>query len=137
MTMTGMMLAEPDPIHTSGAGGLADLAKQGILGTICVLLIVALVWVTRNWKGAMEARIADAKGYADALKGTNEGSADLTIETNRMMDALKAAFGELKTEVSNRKEQLQFVLASVEGLKTEQGKFIAVAQAKLEGGRSR
>lgn len=125
----------PDPIQTAGAGGLGDLAKQGILGTICVLLIVALIWVTRNWKGAMEARIADAKGFADALKSVNEAGTKLTVETNRTNDALKTSFNDLKTEVGNRKEQFQALIAEVTSLKTEQVKFIAAANERV--GRSR
>ena len=126
-------LASQVQAAVEGAEGVSDLAKQGILGAFCALLISALIYVTRNWKGAMEARITDAQGYSTALKGVNDASMSVTVETNRTNDALKSAFNDLRVEVGNRKEQLQTIVTNVAEMRTEQVKFLAASDARDRG----
>jgi hypothetical protein len=101
-------------------GGASELLKQGVLGIVSALLIAALVWVTKNWKKAMEDRIEDAKGFGNALKEVNNANTNLIVETNKSSDAAKASIEGLKAESINvrseltklRDEQVKLIVAT-------------------------
>lgn len=59
------------------------LLTQGILGVVCLLLILALVWVSKNLLQSKDDRIADQKKYAEALHGINDAVKELTIEMHK------------------------------------------------------
>jgi hypothetical protein len=108
----------------SGGGavdGISELAKQGVLGLVASLLILALIWVTKNWKTSMEDRLADAKGYGADLKAINDAATNLVVETNRSSDALRTTCVELKADVTGTKEELG-------KLRERQAEFIAAAK---------
>lgn len=113
---------------TGTVDGLTDLAKQGILGLVAFLAISALLWVTKNWKKSMEDRIEDAKGYGEDLKQTNDATTNLVVETNRTSDAMKVALSELKSEVDNRRADLDGVKTEVTRLREKQSEFIAATR---------
>jgi hypothetical protein len=104
--------------------GLAELLKFGILGIFCVLLIVAVVWVVKAWKAAMEERVADAKSYANGLKEVNDAGNKVSTEVRttvseleRSHDALKTAnsteHGGLTTAVNNLREKQAELITEV------------------------
>jgi len=64
-------------------GAYEYLLTQGVLGVLCVLLIVGLVWAMKNLLQAKDDRVSDQKKYAEALYGINEAVKDLTIEMNK------------------------------------------------------
>jgi hypothetical protein len=117
----------------AAAAGLSELLKFGVLGIFSVLLIIGLVWVVKAWKASMEARIADAKAYANGLKEVNDAGASLTVETNKQQTQTQVALDALAKDSkdykdSNSKEHSDLTTA-VNGLREKQIEFIAEAKA--------
>ena len=107
--------------------GLGRLTwEYGVLGIICVLLIVALVWVVKRWQAAMQDKVDMAKGFASDLKESNDAQTNLIIETNRHNEALRI-------EVAGRKDNLVDLEKAVDELKTKQIEFIAAAAGRNNG----
>lgn len=97
------------PGKQAAEDALSTIAGQGILGSICVLLIVGLVLSVRALLKSKDDRFTDQKTMADALHKLNEGARDLAIEMNssttnlvnenvRSNDSTKAAVGNLEKE---------------------------------------
>lgn len=59
---------------------LSNIAGQGILGSFCVLFIIAVVWGIRGWLKEKDGRLADQKAMSGELKENNESLKNLTIE---------------------------------------------------------
>ena len=121
-----MVLAFLDPAIPAVAPGqkqaedaLSNIAGQGILGSLCVLLIVALFFAIRGWLKSKDERLEDQKEMAKALKDMNEASSRLAIESNRSGDGVKTVLeglvksnSELEDKVEDlEKQQVQLVAA--------------------------
>jgi len=126
---------------------LSSLAKYGPLGIFCVLLIVALVWTVKAWKAAMEARTADAKGYAEELKthlqsvkDVGDAGAELAIQSNQAQGNTQATIEKLTDKCDDLKSYAQElaqantgehreVRESVDKLREKQVELVAAAKA--------
>jgi hypothetical protein len=68
--------------------GLAEFMQQGILGVMCVLLMVALFFTVKALLKSKDDRITDQKQEAEALQKINEATRDLVIEMNKAATSL-------------------------------------------------
>jgi hypothetical protein len=88
-------LTDPTPAIAPGQkqaqDALTNIAGQGILGSLCVLLIVALFFAIKGWLKSKDERVDDQKEMSKALKDLNEAASKLAIETNRSGDGTKMA----------------------------------------------
>lgn len=89
------MLSDPTPVIAPGQkqaqDALTNIAGQGILGSLCVLLIVALFFAIKGWLKSKDERLDDQKEMSKALKDMNEAASKLAIETNRSGDGVRTA----------------------------------------------
>lgn len=76
-----LFLAAPGPAEASKA--VDTILGQGVLGAICVLLIIAVVFLARALMKSNKDRITDLTTYANKIKEGNEAMYDLVIETNK------------------------------------------------------
>jgi signal transduction histidine kinase len=67
---------------------LDNLAGQGILGSLCVLLIVALFFTLKALLKAKDDRFADQKLMTETLEKHNEAAKALAVEMNKAASAL-------------------------------------------------
>lgn len=130
-----MMLLLAAEAGSDPSFGIAEIAKQGILGAVAAMAIGALIWMTKNWKAALEERIADAKAYATALRDQNNASTALVVETNRSNDTLKGAFNELKVAEDSEKEKLAELTRAVDGLKEKQSELLPEVRQAIKTGK--
>jgi hypothetical protein len=96
------MLLYDVPGQTQVGHALDNLAGQGILGSLCILLMVALFLTLKALLKAKDDRHGDQKVMAETLQKLNEAfnvlvmevnksSANLVLEASRSQDAMKAA----------------------------------------------
>lgn len=71
------------PGQKQAEGALDTLAGQGILGSLCVLLIVALFFTVKSLLKAKDDRLCDQKQMVEALQKHNEAAKELAIEMNK------------------------------------------------------
>jgi len=108
------------PGQKQAEDALSTIAGQGILGSLCVLLIVALFYSIKGWLKSKDERLDDQKEMTKALKDVNEAAARLAIESNRSIDGVKTALDgfvrkheDLEDKVTDlEKQQVQFVAAA-------------------------
>lgn len=72
----------PDP-KSYISTGLTEILRQGILGVLCVLLIIALYFSIKALLKAKDDNIEAQKSMSEALQKLNEAARDFTIETNK------------------------------------------------------
>ncbi len=114
--------AEDTPEHVTSA--YEYLLTQGVLGVMCVLLIVALVWTVKGLLKAKDDRLGDQSQYADALKDINGAVKDLTVEMNKSAndtanEVLRSNEG-IKTSVASLEKSTENLARDVSDLKNEQ-----------------
>lgn len=78
-----MSVAAPSPTAEPVSSAYEYLLTQGVLGVMCLLLIIALVWILKSLLMAKDARVDDQKKYAEALHQINDAVKGLAIEMNR------------------------------------------------------
>lgn len=115
-------------------GAYEYLLTQGVLGVMCVLLIVALIWSVKNLLKSKDDRVQDQAKYADALKGFNEAVRDLTIEMNKSAndtanDVLRSNEG-LKISMATLEKSHEKLARDVDELKNEQVRLTANMAAR-------
>lgn len=59
---------------------LTELAKQGVLGIFCAILIAALYFVSKALLTAKDKAVEQQEAYTEALAKSNEGTKALLIE---------------------------------------------------------
>lgn len=89
---------------------LTELAKQGVLGIFCAILIAALYFVSKALLKAKDGAIEQQKAYTDALAAANEGTKTLLIEmkdftSNTMVEQVKTQEA-LRNSLDNQKTEL-------------------------------
>lgn len=117
------MLAQAVPGQKPAEDALGTIAAQGILGAICVLLVVALFLTIRALLKAKDDRVTDQKAMTDALGKYNDAAKDLaiqmkehaanqTIEANKTQESVRntlssqeKSFIELRNAVSNLQQE--------------------------------
>lgn len=115
--------AQQIPGQKSAEDALGNIAAQGILGSICVLLVVALFLSIRALLKAKDDRVSDQKSMTEALGKFNDAAKDLaiqmkehaanqTIEANKTQEAVRntlasqeKSFIELRNTVSNLQQE--------------------------------
>jgi hypothetical protein len=80
--------------------GIAEFMQQGILGVMCVLLMVALFFSIKSLLKSKDDRIADQKQEAEALQKLNEATRDLVIEMNKAATNLVMENGKHSAQVN-------------------------------------
>lgn len=86
---------------------LDNLAGQGILGSLCVILIISLFFAVRSIMRAKDDRISDQRLMIESLQKINDASKELAIEVNKSTSNLVA-------ESSRNTDSLKSALASQE-----------------------
>lgn len=102
---------------------LSNVAREGVLGSIVVLLAVALFFAIRGWLKAKDDRLDAYKEMGQVLKDMNKASIDLAVETNRMVDGVKQS-------LDGMTRQQQVLTEKVTDLEKEQAIFVATANIK-------
>lgn len=99
------------PVLLAQVGSLDDvvtkLVNYGVLGIFCVLLIGALVWTVKSWKGAMEGRMQDALDYSNALKALNDALHTHSVETVKAIQTSNAELKALNDKHSELKKVVE------------------------------
>ena len=118
--MWAFVTAAPEVVLAPGQkqaeDALTAIASQGILGTLCVLLIIALFYSIRGWLKAKDDRVNDQQIMTQALQGYNEEAKNLAIELN-------AHAATLATETAKSNEGLRSTLATaLTGFQQEQSR---------------
>lgn len=111
-----MLLLATAPGQAQAEGALDTLAGQGILGSLCVLLIIALFFTVKSLLKAKDDRVQDQKLMIESLMKVNEASKALALETSKnsteimhslenqekSFDALSSSFRTLHQEMIYR-----------------------------------
>jgi regulatory protein YycI of two-component signal transduction system YycFG len=140
-----MMLADKAPPGVSDAFNY--LIGQGVLGVICVLLIVGIVFLYRDWKAAHEKlakateqhkvdRAEDQKRMVEALSKVTVSSSELAKESTRSNDMVKAsldtqalAFDRQDRTFSEQIRTMDGMKRSLDDLEREQVHLLATIKA--------
>ena len=120
---------------------LDNLAGQGILGSLCVIMIIALFFAIRSILKAKDDRISDQRQMIDALQKLNEGSRDLAIELNKASSNLVMESSKnqdaLKSALTNQDRSLTDLTLAIRELHDEDLQLrVAVADLRHTNGRS-
>lgn len=86
---------------------LSNIAGQGILGSLCVLLIVALFLSIKGWLKSKDERLDDQKEMAKALKEMNDASSKLAIESNQTNTMVQTALNGLSKSVDSLEDKIK------------------------------
>jgi biopolymer transport protein ExbB/TolQ len=78
-----LALLQDVPGQKQAEGALDTLAGQGILGSFCVLLIIALFFTVKSLLKAKDDRFSDQKMMVEALQKHNEAAKDFAIEMSK------------------------------------------------------
>jgi uncharacterized membrane protein YhiD involved in acid resistance len=105
--MTALVALQEIPGQKQTEGALDSLLGQGVLGSLCVLLIVALFWAIKSLLKAKDDRFADQKLMTEALEKHNEAAKELAVEMNK-------AASNLVIEQTRNLDLLKNVLAAQE-----------------------
>lgn len=95
----------PDGPVTNAAN---TLLQTGVLGSMCVLLIIGIVWLVLRWNKTNELRVKDQKEASATIREMTEAHAELVT-------SIKEALGELVGTTNALKEALK---ANTEASKT-------------------
>lgn len=79
------LMAQDIPGQKQTESALDTLASQGVLGSLCVLLIVALFFTIKALLKAKDDRFTDQKQMSEILERHNEAAKELAIELNKSM----------------------------------------------------
>jgi len=123
------------------------LIGQGVLGVICVLLIIGLVYLYKDWKTAHEKlakaetqakadRAEDQRRMAEILSNITLSSSELARESTRSNDSVKAAL-DTQSSAFDRQERafveqartLDGMKRSLDDLEREQVHLTAIVKA--------
>lgn len=119
---------------------LDNLAGQGILGSLCVIMIVALFVSVRAILRAKDDRIGDQRMMIEALQKLNDASRELAIEMNKASSNLVAESAKshdtLKNALTNQDRSLRDLTQSVRELCDENLQLrVAVMDLRHANGR--
>jgi len=96
---------------------LTELAKQGVLGIFCAILIAALYFVSKALLAAKDKAVEQQEAYTKALAKSNEGTKALLIEmkdfsSDSLVEQTKTQ-ETLKNALENQRGELQELQAEV------------------------
>jgi len=125
---------QPVPGQQPAEDALHTLASQGVLGSISVLLIVALFFSIKALLKSKDDRITDQKAMTDALGKMNDATSGLaiqmkehastqTIEANRVHETVRST-------ISSQEKSLDDLKDSVTALQQEQARLTASLEVR-------
>ena len=132
---SGMLFAlgsmDPVPGQKPAEDALSNLASHGILGSICVLLAVALFLAVRALLKSKDDRVTDQKAMTDALGKVNEAAKDLAIqmkehaanqlvEANKSQETVRSALASQERSFQEVRNVVSNLQTSVNNLQQEQ-----------------
>ena len=119
---------------------LDNLAGQGILGSLCVIMIVALFFAVRAIMKAKDDRISDQRLMIESLQKVNDASKELAIEVNKSTVNMVAESSKnaeaIKTSIATQERSLTDLTQSIRDLR-EESLQLRVAVTDLRHGSSR
>lgn len=126
---------DPVPGQKQAEDALGNLASQGILGSLCVLLAVALFLSIRALLKSKDDRITDQKSMTDALGKVNEATKDLaiemkehaanqTIEANKSQEVVRSALASQEKTFTEVRNVVSNLSTSVGSLQQEQARLM-------------
>jgi len=95
---------------------LGNIAEHGILGSICVLLIVALFFAIRALLREKDRRFNDQKALLDVVEKHNENAKNLAIEATKSQAELQNTLSNQATALSSVQTTLAGQTATVTSL---------------------
>jgi hypothetical protein len=121
-------------------GALDTLAGQGVLGSLCVLLIVALFLSVRALLKAKDDRFSDQKLMTEALEKHNEAAKELAVEMNKAASNLvieqTRSIDSLRNTLAAQERSLDDHARTIQGVQQEIIQLRVVAtNFKCSGGK--
>jgi uncharacterized membrane protein YhiD involved in acid resistance len=111
---------------------LDNLAGQGILGSLCVLLIVALFVTLRALLKAKDDRFADQRMMTETLEKHNEAAKELAVEMNKAASNLviesTKTLDSVKNTLSSQERAMDDVSRNVLSMQQESMQLRVAAQ---------
>jgi len=112
------------PGQTHAEQALDNLAGQGILGSTCVLLIIALFFAVKLLLKSKDDRHNDQKAMAEALQNVNKAAKELAVEMNKsaaniVLEAARS-HDSVKNALSNQEKSLEELTSAIRDLAKEQ-----------------
>ena len=122
-------------LDTSQSSQAIDtLLNQGVVGALCVLRIIGVVWIANALMASHKERIQDLTSYAAAIKGGNEAVHDLVLETSRATSSASSetllSNREVITSVKQLEGQVQQLTQVVSALRDQQVRLEAALNSK-------
>lgn len=121
--MTLALALQDVPGQKQTENALDTLAGQGILGSLCVLLIIALFFTVKALLKAKDDRFADQKLMTETLEKHNEAAKDLAIELNKatssMMVEQTKNLDILKNALTNQEDSFEDTADALHKLQEE------------------
>jgi uncharacterized membrane protein YhiD involved in acid resistance len=120
---------------------LDNLAGQGILGSLCVIMIIALFFAVRAILRAKDDRIGDQRMMIEALQKLNDASRELAIELNKASSNLVVESTKnhdaVKNALTAQDRSLTDLVQTVRELRDEELQLrVAVTDLRHTNGRS-
>ena len=121
--MTSATSFQEVPGQKQTENALDTLAGQGILGSLCVLLIIALFWAIKSLLKAKDDRFNDQKLMTDALEKHNEAAKELAVEMHKAASNLVVeqtkSLDTLKNALSAQERSLDDLARTVTAVQQE------------------
>ncbi len=118
-----LALTQQIPGQKPAEDALGNIAGQGILGSLCVILIVALVVTIRALLKEKDLRFQDQKALLELAEKHGEAAKELAIEATKSQAELSntltnqtTAFGHVQTSLSSQQTALDNLSATVNRL---------------------
>jgi len=103
-----MTTSQTVPGQKPAEDALGNIASQGILGSICVLLIIALVFTIRALLREKDRRFNDQKALLEVVERHNTAAKELAIEATKS----QAELGNALTNQQSALTSVQTTLAA-------------------------
>lgn len=126
------------PGQKQAESALDTIAGQGVLGSLCVLLMVALFITVKTLLKAKDDRIQDQKLMTEALSRYTDTAKDLAIEMNKaaanMQIEQNRTLDSLKGTLASQDKALTELRGSIAGFQSEQVNLrMAISNIKCGG----
>lgn len=94
---------------------LGTIAGQGILGSLCVLLIIALFFTIRALLREKDRRFTDQKALLEVVEKHNEAAKGLAVEATKSQTELQNALSNQTTALSGLTQSVNQLQGRVAG----------------------
>jgi hypothetical protein len=125
-------LIQQVPGQKPAESALGNIAEHGILGSICVLLIVAVFFTIRALLREKDRRFSDQQALLQVVEKHNEAVKDLAIEATKSQAELQNALTNQVTSLDRL--QTEFSKAMTEGAVLQGQVKEALSQFRKETG---